>query len=112
MNDEALRKHLESLKYLPPELRDFHDQKDLFKLIGNRDVKVHEHGTPEIINWRQGMIYAIDHFLHFMAVHGYELRKVKGKIPRKNLQDAIEESQKAQREAVRYIVEGNYAVDR
>ena len=66
----TLSEYMKKGMYLPPELRDFHDQKDLFKTIGNRNVSTIE-SMPEEINWRQGHIYTIDHFLWFMAMHGY-----------------------------------------
>jgi len=103
--DDKLIEHLALGKYLPKEFQDFHDQKDLFKAIGDRNVGVHDCLPPEIINWRQGHIYIIDHFLHFMAIHGYELKKVKGKIPRKDLQETIEANRNARLEAMRPIFE-------
>lgn len=98
--DFVLREYLESNKHLPPEMRDFHDAKDLFKTIGDRDTSPHE-GIEDIVNWRQGMVYTIDHFLWYMAIHGYELRKVKGKIPRKDLAEALEEGREERTEAFR-----------
>ncbi len=51
---------------------------------------------PDILNFRQGMVYVIDHFLHFMAIHGYELRKIRSKkVPRKDLDKTIEEKKEA-----------------
>jgi len=104
--ESVLQQHLDTGEYLPKELRDFHDQKDLFKAIGDRDVRVHNFLPPEIINWCQGQVYTIDHFLYFMAIHGYELRKVKGKVPRYDLQETIESNRKARLEALRPIIEG------
>ena len=38
--NKVLQDYMESGKYLPEELQDFHDQKDLFKKIGNRNVDI------------------------------------------------------------------------
>jgi hypothetical protein len=54
-------------------LRDFHDQKDLFKAIS----QVWPDGQK--ISWVDGQIYVIDIFLRFMAMHGYTLQKTRFK---------------------------------
>jgi len=63
---------LESGEYLPEFLRDFHDQKDLFKCM-------HYHfdgqGAKDMPNWRDGHIYTIDWFLWYVARRGYTLQK-------------------------------------
>ena len=97
----VLKDYLKSGKHLPKEFRDFHNQNDLFKLIGGCDVRCHESMPPEIINWRQGQVYVIDYFLWFMATYGYELRKVKSKIPRKDLNEDQEIYRKRLVEAMR-----------
>ncbi len=65
---------LESKKYLPPVLRDFHDQKDIFKAM---HVIVQE--SPENFikrpTWIEGQCYVIDMFLWFMAKRGYTLQR-------------------------------------
>ena len=71
---EELRSHLRALKHLPEFMRDFHDQKELFKVIQS----VMEEKNPqtcEAVNWMWGQCYCCDVFLKFMAMHGYELRK-------------------------------------
>ncbi len=76
---EKLRSRLRSAKHLPEFMRDFHDQKDLFKTIQS----VMETKNPETcgsVNWMLGQCYCIDVFLKFMAMHGYELRKVGDRV--------------------------------
>lgn len=70
--------------YLPPILRDFHDQKDLFKAI---DINVQNTmNNPETDSflrmvlgemggWTSLHIYVIDYFLWYMARRGYVLQK-------------------------------------
>mgnify|MGYP003432310755 CR=1 FL=1 len=77
MNSE-IKKYLETGKHLPVFLRDFHDQKDLFKFMHHLykdNLKAEE--KP---NWVQGQIYTIDWFLWFIASHGYTLQKSRKKI--------------------------------
>ena len=58
-----LKQWLESMEYLPPFLRDFHDQKDLFKSIHT----IYRDSDSLKPSWPDGMIYVIDCFLWFMA---------------------------------------------
>jgi len=73
-----LTKWLESGKYLPKFLRDFHDQKDLFKTI--HILYRNNDGAETMPNWVTGHIYVIDWFLWYMASRGYTLQKSRKKI--------------------------------
>ncbi len=61
-------------KHLPNFLRDFHDQKDLFRAI-HETVNVESHPYAKDVDWITGQCYVIDVFLWFMARHGYFLKK-------------------------------------
>lgn len=70
---------LKSGEYLPEPLRDFHDQKDVFRAM--HDI-VAEPGPDEIIkrpSWVEGQCYVIDMFLWFMARRGYTLQRTRRK---------------------------------
>ena len=78
------REFVKSGKHLPRPLRDFHDQKRLFKRIWqnvrNRQKQDAESGsllpvTLKDSNWIDCHIFVIDFFLWFMALHGYTLQK-------------------------------------
>jgi hypothetical protein len=70
---------LKSGRYLPAPLRDFHDQKDVFKTIHSMiDVPAHCDDLAHF-NWRASQIYVIDIFLWFMARRGYTLQRVRAK---------------------------------
>lgn len=65
---------LHSGKYLPRFLRDFHDQKSVFKWIGERVEAARqkrkangEHDYIEGVNWVAAHVYVIDNFLWFMG---------------------------------------------
>lgn len=69
---------LKSGEYLPEFMRDFHDQKDLFKTIHSlyRDSE----NVNDMPNWVQGHQYVIDWFLWYMASRGYTLQKSRKKL--------------------------------
>lgn len=60
--------------YLPPRLRDFHDQKDVFKAV-HQLIEVDKHEYAKDVSWVVGQCYVIDIFLWFMAKRGYTLQR-------------------------------------
>lgn len=69
---------LKSGAYLPPMMRDFHDQKDVFKALYDTIV------IPERlkhVSWIDAHIFAIDIFLWWMARRGYTLQKCRADQP-------------------------------
>ena len=77
MNDEELKESrlidwLESGLYMPRFMRDFHDQKDLFKSIGSL--------SDCSISPTSAHIYVVDKFLWYMASRGYTLQKSRKNI--------------------------------
>lgn len=81
MNDK-LRKWRSEGKHLPAPLRDFHDQKEVFRtmhqMTGWNDKDDREkfmNNTARDISCANGHIYTIDCFLWFMARHGYTLQR-------------------------------------
>src|SRR5690606_6416319 len=89
-------KWIETGKHLPRFLRDFHDQKDLFKTIEQ------EWGQPAdkhyAVGWVAAQCYVIDRFLRFMALHGYTLQRTRTRVEcydlRETLKQAEEERQR------------------
>lgn len=66
---------LRSGEYLPKNIRDFHDQKNLFKSM--HFLQQDNEGADKNPSWVQGHIYIIDYFLWFMASRGYTLQKTR-----------------------------------
>lgn len=62
-------------RHLPEILRDFHDQKDLFKTIHEQYRLDEPKEGRDPINWVQAHIYTMDAFLWFMAAHGWTLQR-------------------------------------
>jgi hypothetical protein len=83
----SMNKWLESGKYLPSILRDFHDQKDVFKTI---HILVRNHESTNKVNWIDAHIYVIDVFLWFMAKRGWTLQRSRMGIPFSDLENDIE----------------------
>ena len=78
---KSLKEWLDSGLHMPSILRDFHAQKDVFKLLHRSWVaqaqkeKPEDHMVRDLPNWIAGHIYVIDYFLRFMAIHGYTLQR-------------------------------------
>jgi len=64
---------LKSGAYLPPPLRDFHDQKEVFKTMHATISPENESIKP--VSWVNGQCYVIDIFLWFMARRGWTLQR-------------------------------------
>lgn len=67
---------LKSGQYLPDVLRDFHDQKDIFKAM-HEIVQETPDATIKRPDWVTGQCYVIDVFLWFMARRGYTLQRTR-----------------------------------
>lgn len=94
-----LAKWLESGEYLPEFMRDFHDQKDVFKAMHNTITNANENGNP-----RDGHIYMVDTFLWYMARCGYTLQKSRKQVEFKDMDDDIERMRREFSEKFRDIL--------
>ncbi len=93
---------IENERHLPYFLRDFHDQKDLFKALhgswgdcknGQKEQDEQGKWVSKTIPWVDGHIYTIDHFLRFMAYHGYTLQQCRAKVDFHDIHVTIKEIQ-------------------
>lgn len=66
---------LKSGEYLPGVLRDFHDQKDIFKAM--HEIIQEQRDNIKRPSWIEGHCYVIDVFLWFMAQRGYTLQRTR-----------------------------------
>lgn len=72
------KKYVQNGEHLPNFMKDFHDQKDLFKAIYEQWCDAND----EVLNrvsWVDAHCFTIDYFLWWMGLHGYKLQKVKKK---------------------------------
>jgi len=65
---------LESGKYLPEPLRDFHDQKEIFQAI-DETIRRDPGAFIKRPSWIEAQCYVIDVFLWYMARRGYTLQR-------------------------------------
>ncbi len=97
-----LNSWLKNGEYLPRFMRDFHDQKDLFKTIFDR-VDMSDESWSNI-TCRQAHIFTIDCFLWFMAKRGYTLQKCRVKTEFRSIErDLIESADIRQKDFDNYI---------
>jgi hypothetical protein len=96
--DGQLKKWLDSGKYLPNFMEDFHDQKNVFKRVNEMVTNRKDSYTKEI-DWVSAQVYTVDVFLWYMAAHGYTLQKSKKKVPFYDIDHDLSEYEKKQREA-------------
>ena len=89
--DYNLNKWREEGKHLPDFLRDFHDQKDLFKYLHDA-LDIEGHAMVKDINFTQGHAYVIDIFLFVMAKYGYTIQKSRAKQNFGDLESVIKEN--------------------
>ncbi|MGG8026293.1 hypothetical protein PGO13_19990 [Klebsiella aerogenes] len=82
---DRLSEWLNSGEYLPRFMRDFHDQKDIFKTMHHTIHNADDNGNP-----RDGHIYVVDTFLWYMARCGYTLQRSRKDVPFKELQEDID----------------------
>lgn len=75
--------------YLPDVLRDFHDQKDVFKAMHDLQKPASPSdvtGGHYSLSFVTGQCYVIDRFLWFMARRGYTLQRSRARLPFRDLQ--------------------------
>lgn len=82
---DKLSDWLTSGEYLPSFMRDFHDQKYVFKAMHNTIRNANDNGNP-----RDGHIYVVDTFLWYMARCGYTLQRSRKDVQFKDMQDDID----------------------
>lgn len=99
--DENLNKWRHDGKHLPKFMRDFHDQKNLFKTMH------HVTECDGYVPMLQGMSYVIDLFLWFMARHGYTLQKSGAKQNFEDLPTNIAAYKKEELECIKKIFSGH-----
>lgn len=99
---------LQSGKYLPPPMRDFHDQKDLFKAIDEM-IKEDPSAIVKRPDWVSAQCYVIDTFLWWMARRGYTLQKSKQKFEFRDLEADVAMKAKQRSDAFADIINSGFS---
>jgi hypothetical protein len=92
-------------EHLPRVMRDFHDQKDLFKAMHETvDVRGHEYAGK--VDWVTGQCYVIDVFLWFMARRGYTLQRSRAKHDFMDFSNTIDMANRRRMDSLRHVLSG------
>lgn len=89
--------------YLPEPLRDFHDQKDVFKAI-HESIHVEGHEYAKSVDWIAGQCYVIDIFLWWMARRGYTLQRTRRRDEFRDLSADVAERNRKRQERMSEIM--------
>ena len=100
---KELKDWIDSGKHLPPFLRDFHDQKDIFKTIGGLEARP---PFPEY-SWMDVHVISIDKFLWNMAYYGYTLQKTRTKKTFVDMDEEIKAREDKETEAFKQMLAKN-----
>ncbi len=100
-----LSQWIDANAHLPRWLRDFHDQKDVFKTIGG--IEPSEGSVTPSISWVDGHIYTIDRFLSAMARFGFTLQRSRARMPFSSLEDAITARRELELHQLRTIMQAD-----
>jgi len=93
-------------QYLPEFMRDFHDQKDLFKALQDVVDRANaKNGSHRSLNasWTEYHIYTVDIFLWVLAAHGYTLQRSRRRFGFRDIYDFVSQARDAAREAMAAI---------
>lgn len=74
-----LENYMANHENLPEFMKDFHDQKDLFKAIYAQYSEGNSKELLQRVNWVDAHCFTIDVFLWWMGLHGYKLQKSRKK---------------------------------
>ncbi len=75
-NDSNIEYYRKELKYLPDFIKDFHNQKDLFKIIhGWYNPHSIENELLKKITFRDGQIFIIDYVLWCLSKYGFKIQR-------------------------------------
>ena len=91
--------------HLPHILRDFHDQKDVFKLVDSL-TRPNEGETIRRPTWVEAQVYTIDTLLWCMARHGYTLQRSRARLPFESIEENIKAMQERETRAFAELLKG------
>lgn len=103
MSDASTDAWLKSGEYLPEFMRDFHDQKDLFKalqeVVDRRNEADGQLSYTAEISWVSAHVYTVDVFLWCLARRGYTLQRSRKRVLFDDIHEFIGEAKKRWRDA-------------
>jgi hypothetical protein len=84
---------LKNAGHLPDVMKDFHDQKDIFKAM-HEILAEDPNALIKRPSWVEGHCYVIDVFLTFMARRGYTLQRTRKRGKFRDLESDVREQNK------------------
>jgi hypothetical protein len=91
--------------HLPEIFKDYSRQENVFQAMHEITRLNDGDGVAADVTWVQGQSYVIDHFLRFMAYHGYMLLKSELPFPFEDMQSSVERSEERERAAMQAMDE-------
>jgi hypothetical protein len=83
-------KHFKNAKHIPLLMRDFHDAKDVFKVLATIENPIGGKEAQESLPWCDGHGFIVDFFLYDLAHSGYVLQKSQKKFDFKDMEKDIQ----------------------
>lgn len=77
--------------HLPSIMRDFHDQKEIFKSAWEWFTDSGKDPPPMGISWMAGHVFTVDCFLKFMAAHGWTMQRSRADVEFADIQETIKD---------------------
>lgn len=96
-----IKDFLKDGKFLPYFLKDFHDQKRVFKSVEKYLGKEKE---PYGVDWVSGNCYTIDKFLRYMAIHGLTLQKSRVHCEFCSLEETLKKDEQEEMEMLKKML--------
>lgn len=92
--EDDLTAWMKSGEYLPPALRDFREQKDVFKAVHELVERARAGNDTHVgaLSWTQAHVYTVDFFLWYMARRGFTLQRSRKPLPYRDLSADVSES--------------------
>lgn len=93
--------------HLPEFMRDFHDQKDVFRSVDSWDARnrtADERKRYPLPNWVDAHVYTVDSFLRFMAEHGYTLQRCRRDLEFRDITETMKRDSEDRRTAAASLV--------
>lgn len=103
---------LRSGAYLPDFMRDFHDQKELFKALQEVVERSNQKNSDQnnmTLTWVDAHIYTVDIFLWVMARHGYTLQRSRQRFAFSDISEFVGASTRRLRETSAAILRHAFA---
>ncbi len=113
--EQELNEKLKNQQFLPAWMRDFHEQKDVFKSFSQwfREALKNHRAKSDMdcltdaldgLGWVDIHIFMVDYFLYWMATQGYHLQKWNPKCGTYDIHETIAKRRKQELEDLHALI--------